>query len=124
MIVNVFSTFFHTPFILNTSSLTKNHRCEELLKFYLRMGFEEVESSASISPVEGVRKPMGGTSQNHGNFTPPKSSILFIGFGTIIFTIHFGIYTPIFGNALSNTPNLCRKWLKEKVFKAGPKESL
>ena len=30
---------------------------EELLKFYLRIGFEEVESSAAISPVEGVTEP-------------------------------------------------------------------
>ena len=37
-----------------------------------------------------------GVSKNRGG--PPKSSIL-IGFGTIIFTIHFGGFTtPIFGN--------------------------
>ena len=34
-------------------------------------------------------------SKNRGG--PPKSSIL-IGFGTIIITIHFGGFRPIFGN--------------------------
>ena len=36
-----------------------------------------------------------GVSKNRGFY--PKSSIL-IGFGTIIFTIHFGGFPPIFGN--------------------------
>ena len=41
-----------------------------------------------------VRVQYMGVSKNRGG--PPKSSIL-IGF-SIIFTIHFGGFTPIFGN--------------------------
>lgn len=40
------------PTSIKTAELLEQQ--QELLKFYLRMGFEEVESSASISPVEGV----------------------------------------------------------------------
>ena len=38
-----------------------------------------------------------GVSKNRGGFYPPKSSHLFIGFGTILFTIHFGgVKSPYF----------------------------
>lgn len=40
------------PTSIKTADLLEQQ--QELLKFYLRMGFEEVKSSAAISPVEGV----------------------------------------------------------------------
>ena len=43
------------------------------------------------------KKEYMGVSKNRGG-KPPNLHHLFIGFGTIIFTIHFGGFPPICGN--------------------------
>ena len=67
-----------------------------------------------IAPIKLIRMKCSGSKPVQknswmfpkiGGKFPPKSSHLFIGFGTIIFTIHFGGFTPIFGNTQLDTWN-------------------